>query len=195
MYFMWALGFWYGATLIHKGEIGFGQVMQALMVLVFAGDPLRQSQPLLNTGSIGMTQRIGLVLMFACAHRFAGQGLQQAQMSFPDLGKGAAAAINIFRTIDRVPPVDVDDESGEKPDRVVGHIQFRNVVFRYPARPTVEVFQGFTLDIPAGRTVALVGESGSGKSTAIALIQRWYDPGETPVPMPAGMNFASSMGL
>jgi len=141
MYFMWALGFWYGATLIHKGEIGFGQVMQALMVLVFAG-----------------------------------QGLQQAQMSFPDLGKGAAAAINIFRTIDRVPPVDVDDESGEKPDRVVGHIQFRNVVFRYPARPTVEVFQGFTLDIPAGRTVALVGESGSGKSTAIALIQRWYDP-------------------
>ena len=86
-------------------------------------------------------------------------------------------------------------QSGDKPASVAGLIEFTDVHFRYPARPTVEVFQGLTLTIPAGRTVALCGESGSGKSTAIALIQRWYDPGETPVPMPAGMNFASSMGL
>lgn len=42
--------------------------------------------------------------------------------------------------------------------------------------PQVTVFRSFSLDIPAGRTVALVGESGSGKSTVVSLIQRFYDP-------------------
>ena len=32
------------------------------------------------------------------------------------------------------------------------------------------------LAIQSGKTVALVGESGSGKSTAISLLQRFYDP-------------------
>ncbi len=34
--------------------------------------------------------------------------------------------------------------------------------------------RGFTLEVPAGQTVALVGASGSGKSTAIQLIERFY---------------------
>ena len=36
--------------------------------------------------------------------------------------------------------------------------------------------QGFSLTIPARKTVAIVGPSGSGKSTVVALIQRFYDP-------------------
>jgi len=38
------------------------------------------------------------------------------------------------------------------------------------------VLDSFTLDIPAGTSVALVGATGSGKSTAAALLARFYDP-------------------
>lgn len=47
-----------------------------------------------------------------------------------------------------------------------GHIQLRDISFNYPARPELQIFKGFSLDVPAGKTVALVGESGSGKCVA-----------------------------
>src|SRR5690606_36593472 len=34
----------------------------------------------------------------------------------------------------------------------------------------------FSLDIPAGQTVALVGTTGAGKSTLAKLVSRFYDP-------------------
>jgi len=54
-------------------------------------------------------------------------------------------------------------------------IRFENVSFTYPdsERPSV---QGFQLDIPVGKIVAVVGVNGSGKSTLIKLLCRFYDP-------------------
>merc|ERR1719197_1685832 len=60
-------------------------------------------------------------------------------------------------------------------DQVEGQISFKNVAFKYPARPDVPVFTDFDLVIPANSTVAFVGPSGSGKSTTVALLQRFYD--------------------
>uniref|UniRef100_A0A7S0USK3 ATP-binding cassette transporter n=1 Tax=Polytomella parva TaxID=51329 RepID=A0A7S0USK3_9CHLO len=57
-----------------------------------------------------------------------------------------------------------------------GRVVFKNVKFEYPSRPGIFIFERFSLDIPAGKTMALVGESGSGKSTAVGLIERFYDP-------------------
>ncbi len=50
---------------------------------------------------------------------------------------------------------------------------FEDVAFSYPGGR--QVFEGFTLDIAAGRRTGLVGPSGSGKSTALALLQRFHD--------------------
>jgi ATP-binding cassette, subfamily B, bacterial len=62
------------------------------------------------------------------------------------------------------------------PRPVRGAISFDNVVFRYPARPTVSALDGITLTVEPGQTVALVGPSGAGKTTILQLLMRFYDP-------------------
>lgn len=57
-----------------------------------------------------------------------------------------------------------------------GHIEFREIGFRYPARPEVEVLKKLSLSIQPGQKVALVGQSGAGKSTIVQLLMRFYHP-------------------
>ena len=59
---------------------------------------------------------------------------------------------------------------------MTGNIEFRDVRFRYPARPKLRILRHFNLLCNSSETTALVGPSGSGKSTSVALIQRFYDP-------------------
>jgi ABC-type multidrug transport system fused ATPase/permease subunit len=77
-----------------------------------------------------------------------------------------------------LPKYSIDPTStlGLKPTSVSGNIRFQDVKFSYPSRPEATVFDGFTLDIPAGKTVALCGASGGGKSSVVQLIERFYDP-------------------
>jgi len=59
-----------------------------------------------------------------------------------------------------------------------GCIELRDVVFRYPSKPDVEVLKGvsLTVDNNKNRVVALCGTSGCGKSSIISMIERFYDP-------------------
>ena len=58
--------------------------------------------------------------------------------------------------------IDSSSEEGLKPTSVNGEISFDDVSFAYPTRPEATVFNGFSLKIEAGKTVALVGASGCG---------------------------------
>ncbi|XP_010605234.1 bile salt export pump isoform X1 [Fukomys damarensis] len=91
---------------------------------------------------------------------------------------GRAAAATIFETIDRKPIIDCMSEDGYKLDRVKGEIEFHNVSFHYPSRPEVKILNNLSMVIKPGEMTALVGSSGAGKSTALQLIQRFYDPCE-----------------
>jgi ATP-binding cassette subfamily B protein len=51
---------------------------------------------------------------------------------------------------------------------------FDQVSFAY--KPGQPILRDFSFTVPAGAVVALVGASGAGKSTAVALLQRLYDP-------------------
>ena len=67
----------------------------------------------------------------------------------------------------------------EKPDAVPlratrGEVVFDNVSFAYPGGPNILTDCSFVAR--PGTTVALVGQTGAGKSTAMALLQRLWDP-------------------
>ncbi|OZD42062.1 ABC transporter [Rhodococcus sp. 06-1477-1B] len=55
-----------------------------------------------------------------------------------------------------------------------GHVRFDEVTFGYSDDRVI--LPHFSLDIPAGQTVALVGTTGAGKSTLAKLVSRFYDP-------------------
>ncbi|XP_026768338.3 bile salt export pump [Pangasianodon hypophthalmus] len=102
--------------------------------------------------------------------------LGQASPCLEAFASGRAAAKSIFDTIDRVPKIDCFSEEGHKLERVKGDIEFHSVQFNYPSRPEVKILDDLHLLVKAGETTAFVGPSGSGKSSAVQLIQRFYDP-------------------
>lgn len=104
------------------------------------------------------------------------RSLGQTSPSVNAFAAGQAAAYKMFETIKRTPKIDAADTSGIVLEDMKGEIELRDVYFRYPARPEVQIFAGFSLYVPCGKTAALVGQSGSGKSTVISLVERFYDP-------------------
>ncbi|XP_063322121.1 bile salt export pump-like isoform X1 [Pelmatolapia mariae] len=108
----------------------------------------------------------------------AAMNLGQASPCLEAFASGRGAATIIFETIDREPEIDCLSEAGYKLDRVKGDIEFHNVTFHYPSRPEVKILDQLNVVVKSGETTAFVGSSGAGKSTAIQLIQRFYDPKE-----------------
>ena len=69
----------------------------------------------------------------------------------------------------------------EKPDaidipRAKGEVAFEDVAFAYPGGQPI--FSHVNFSAAPGKTIALVGPTGAGKSTAMALLQRLWDPKE-----------------
>ena len=61
------------------------------------------------------------------------------------------------------------------PGRLSGHIEFRNLTFRYPDTQA-PVLQDVSFTIESNETVAIVGPSGSGKSTVLRLLLGFESP-------------------
>jgi ATP-binding cassette subfamily B (MDR/TAP) protein 1 len=141
MFLCIALGFWYGGTLLGKGEYSIFKFFVCFSEVIFGA------------------QSAGTVFSFS-----------------PDMGKAKIAAIEFKKLFDRKPEIDTWSTEGDAVDNMEGTIEFRDVHFRYPTRPEQPVLRGLSLTVKPGQYVALVGASGCGKSTAIALLERFYDP-------------------
>ena len=99
--------------------------------------------------------------------RTLGQRVQTLQQAI-------AAAARITEVLESQPAVVETRDPKPLPRGRALEVRFEDVTFAYErSRP---VLDGFTLDVPAGTSVALVGGTGSGKTTAAALLARFYDP-------------------
>ncbi|GAA1497095.1 ABC transporter ATP-binding protein [Paeniglutamicibacter kerguelensis] len=63
------------------------------------------------------------------------------------------------------------------PDRPRGHLELRQVQFRFPdaTDDSTPILQRVELDVGPGETMALVGMTGTGKSTLLHLVPRLYE--------------------
>lgn len=95
---------------------------------------------------------------------------------YGDLLRGAGAASRLAELLEAKPAIAPPQRPEKLPTPPRGSLSFRNVTFRYPARPDVPALKDFTLEIEPGETIAIVGPSGAGKSTIFQLVERFYDP-------------------
>jgi ABC-type multidrug transport system fused ATPase/permease subunit len=135
-------------------------VAQAAVLLV--GARMVTSGELTVGGFVAFNLYLGLLVM---PLRSLGMWIGQAQ-------RATASGERIFQVMDE--PEEVADKpgAGALPPGG-GAIRFEGVDFDYlPGRPVLE---DVTLDVPAGRTIALIGHTGSGKTTLTSLVPRFYD--------------------
>ena len=89
-----------------------------------------------------------------------------------------AAAERIFLLLDTDPEV-ADRDTAIDPGRLQGHIEFRNVFFRYdPEGKEGWQLEDVNFTVTPGKTVALVGHTGAGKTSVINLLARFYEATE-----------------
>lgn len=67
-----------------------------------------------------------------------------------------------------------DADNAAELTNVKGHVRYDHVSFHYSDDET-PVLSDISIDIPAGKSIALVGPSGSGKTTICSLLPRFYD--------------------
>jgi ATP-binding cassette subfamily B protein len=78
-----------------------------------------------------------------------------------------------FEVLDTQNPV-LDNPEAPALRQVFGEVAFDHVSFAYPTAPAV--LRDVSFRAEPGEVIALVGPTGAGKSTAIALLQRIWDP-------------------
>ncbi|GAA5044762.1 ABC transporter ATP-binding protein/permease [Thermocatellispora tengchongensis] len=90
---------------------------------------------------------------------------------------GLAAAGGLFSLLDAEPQVREPATPVRLAPSGPPEVRFEGVTFAYPGA-TGPALDGVDLRIAPGTTLAVVGRSGAGKSTLVALLLRFFDPGE-----------------
>ena len=108
---------------------------------------------------------------------FMAFGFATVSRDVSDRAEAMQAARRVYKLVSTPSAIDALAGTGDVPPsgRAAGRIELVEVSFAYPARRDVQVYQGLSLTIEPGATVALAGPSGCGKSTLVALLERWYD--------------------
>ncbi|MEM6476334.1 MAG: ABC transporter transmembrane domain-containing protein [Pseudomonadota bacterium] len=118
----------------------------------------------------------GTIISFIIAAGIVAGAFGALTEVYGELLRGAGAASRLSELLEAEPAIAAPERPVQLPEPARGSLSFRNVTFRYPARPETPALKDFSLEIEPGETVAIVGPSGAGKSTIFQLVERFYDP-------------------
>ncbi|KAG4975375.1 hypothetical protein JHK87_032196 [Glycine soja] len=134
---------------------GFDKLLLLFGTLGCIGGGLQTPMTMLALGSLINDYAGG-----SYALRLLGVAIGVALSSF--IAKSGRAISSVFAILDRKSEIEPEDPRHRKfKNSMKGHIKLRDVFFSYPARPDQMILKGLSLDIEAGKTVALVGQSGT----------------------------------
>ncbi len=114
----------------------------------------------------------GELFSFITAFLLAYEPIKKLTKLNAQLQAGLSAAERIFNVLDQ-PPTIADAKDAKELILAEPAVCFEDVTFAYNADGPV--LNGISLNVPAGKTVALVGPSGAGKSSILNLVLRLYD--------------------
>ncbi|WP_316800054.1 ABC transporter ATP-binding protein [Pedobacter frigidisoli] len=113
----------------------------------------------------------GLINQFILYLAMVYTPIRQLADKFNTLQMGMVGAERVFKVLDT--DETTINEGTEKPVRLEGNIDFKNVWFAY--NDDQYVLKDLTFHVNAGETVALVGATGAGKSSTINILNRFYE--------------------
>jgi ABC-type multidrug transport system fused ATPase/permease subunit len=142
--------------------IGFLPNIGIAVVLIVGGTQVINGS--LTLGEFTAFYTYQVILSFPV--RMLGIALGMAQ-------RAIASGNRLFEVLDREPRIASPPGAPPLPDGA-GRVQMRGVTLSYDG--VTDALEDVTLDVDAGRTVALVGPTGSGKTSLVALLARLYDP-------------------
>ena len=143
---------------------------------------------------------VGDLTAFMLYSEYTGNAIFNISNFYSELMQGAGAATRLFELTDSIPRVhstrgakllplkekpllsSLKEPSSSSPitsspdiPMTAGSVEFQNVTFAYPTRPTVPIFKNLSFKIEPGSNYCIVGPSGKGKSTIAWLLIRCYD--------------------
>lgn len=147
-----------------------------VIMLVFSGivAVLWHGAGMVVGGSLSVGQ-LGQFLLYAV---FAGSSLAGLSEVWGEIQQAAGAAERIAELMAVRPEITSPAVPTPLPSPLAGRVTFDRVSFRYPTRPDAAALERLSFEVAPGETVAIVGPSGAGKSTVLALLLRFFDPGE-----------------
>jgi ATP-binding cassette subfamily B protein len=90
---------------------------------------------------------------------------------FNTLQMGLVAAERVFGVLDRTDQI--ENKGTVAPDKLEGHVSFKNVWFAYVGNDWI--LKDLSFELKEGETLAIVGSTGSGKTTITNIINRFYE--------------------
>jgi ATP-binding cassette subfamily B protein len=119
---------------------------------------------------------VGRLSQFVLYAVFAGASFAQVSEIWGEVSQSAGAAERLTELLAIEPEIRSPAVPVPLPSPPRGEVDFQNVRFAYPGRPTLATLQDVSFHVSPGETVALVGPSGAGKSTIFNLLLRFFDP-------------------